>query len=153
MSLTKSPLLIYPESEVDSYYQSCLEIFQDPIKCREMLNKKKLNNEEYKKEKPKSEETKFYLREELKESLYSKNKLFVKKLLGEPEKVLLDSSGKEIFIYTIPISKKDISSEFDDEVRIIFFRNLVNRIQFFSNSDSGYHPLKKKAKIKEENQN
>ncbi|MCX7999419.1 MAG: hypothetical protein N3A69_10795, partial [Leptospiraceae bacterium] len=126
--------MIYPESELDSYYQSCLEIFQDATKCREMLTKKKSNKEEHKKENPKSADTKFYLREELKESLYSKNKLFVKKLLGEPEKVHLDSSGKEIFIYTTPISKKDISSEFDDEIRIIFFRNLVNRIQFFSNS-------------------
>lgn len=120
------------QSTSESLYKSCMETFSDEVKCKEM-EKKAIEKGQV--EKPKrvveltpEEESKLLIRDELKNLLMMKNKVFVIEKLGEPDMKKKDGSGKEYYHYYRPITRFSVEHDPDKELIIVFTREMVNRI-------------------------
>jgi len=102
-----------------------METFSDEIKCKEMQDKseKKLSISG-----SNIDSGNLYIRQELKDLLDTKSKLYVLELLGEPEEKSIDGAGKEYFIYSRPVSKYSQKSQPDKQIIVIFRRGQVTKV-------------------------
>lgn len=110
----------FQKKETDSkqVFQNCMETFKDKEKCQELTDK--TNSSENKQELGEEINDNLIIRKTLKNTVQSKNKLFVLNYLGEPDERRRSGSGFEYFIYTRPISKYSKRSKPDRRIKIVF---------------------------------
>ncbi len=128
-------------------YDRCMETFQDQLKCKDFLSK---SEEDLKSESEKKKEQRknltaeglsgLKIREEMKDTLVSKNKIFVLSYLGEPEKKI-QSGDRDYWVYTRPISRYSPDHDPDEEVTVVLRRGQVDRVNVIKASttqDDGF---------------
>ncbi|WP_411823682.1 hypothetical protein [Leptospira sp. 'Mane'] len=115
-------------------YDHCMETFKDDEKCKSFLEKSEADlktSEEIRKEQvaklSKEQLAGLKLRQEIKDTLVSKNNLFVKEYLGEPDEIK-HFGDREYWVYTRPVSKYKPDSVPDEEITVIFRRAMVERV-------------------------
>ncbi|MCB1190693.1 MAG: hypothetical protein H7A23_23055 [Leptospiraceae bacterium] len=114
--------------ESTQYYNDCMETFKDEQKCKSLVEKAQ-KSEEQNENISKEVYDNLKIRDEVKDTIQDKNKLFVIKYLGEPDERKRSSSGLEFFIYKRPISKYSKNSKPDKELKIVFNKNgLVQKV-------------------------
>lgn len=110
-------------------YNHCIQTFQDAEKCRQFVASQSKQKQQTKKVALAPEvEKQLKIRDDLKDQLQSKNKLYVKNQIGEPDKSFRDSSGRTHFVYYRPIARYSAEHDPDIEIDVIFIRNRVSRV-------------------------
>jgi len=145
-------------SNREALYQNCMETFQEEMKCKDLLKKSEENlktEEEKKREKrinlSQEDKNSLKIRDEMKDLIISRNKLFVISYIGEPDKKET-SADRDYWIYSRPISRYSTEHDPDDEVTVIFRRGQVERITVIKPSttpDEGFS-LRNLIKAREE---
>lgn len=121
-------------------YDNCMQTFQDEVKCKEFLAK---SEDDLKTEAEKNKAarqnlspeglSKLKIREEMKDLLVSKNKMFVLNYLGEPEKKI-PSGDRDYWVYTRPISRYSPEHDPDEEVTVVLRRGQVDKVNVIKSS-------------------
>jgi len=105
---------------------SCLETFADEEKCSQLLEKVQVKKQN--KNLSDSSNDKLFLREDLKNLLDTKSKLYVLELLGEPDEKSSDGSGREFYKYFKPIARYSTMHDPDKEIIIVLKRGIVTKV-------------------------
>lgn len=108
-------------------FQECMDVFKDELKCRE-LEIKSNKEKEPQSISNSSNENKIHLRQEIKDRVQNRNRLFVSSFLGEPDERTNDGAGQDYFIYRRPISRYSEDSPPDKEIQVVFRRDMVIRV-------------------------
>lgn len=112
----------------DRLYTDCLETVKDKEKCTELLKKTKESYEDKKLASTQDFGSSILLRQNIKDSLQSKNKLYVINYLGEPDERLKNGPDYDLFVYKRPVSRRTKTSDPDREITIVFRRELVTEV-------------------------
>lgn len=115
-------------------YDNCMETFKDEVKCKSFLEKSEADlktSEEIRREQvaklSKEQLAGLKIRQDIKDTLASKNNLFVKEYLGEPDEIK-HYGDREYWVYTRPVSKYKPDSDPDEEITVVFRRTMVERV-------------------------
>ncbi len=118
----------------EALYTNCMDTFKDEVKCKTFLDKSEaelVSDEEKRKEQVKNLSKEqlagLKLRSDVKDTVQSQNKVFVKEYLGEPDEVAR-GNDREYWIYKRPITKYSPDHDPDKEVTVIFKRDRVERV-------------------------
>jgi hypothetical protein len=103
-----------------------METFADEEKCNQFLEKVQVKKQN--KNPSNSTTEKLFIRDELKNLLDTKSKLYVLELLGEPDEKSSDGSGREFYKYLKPIARYSPMHDPDSEIIIIFKRGIVTKV-------------------------
>jgi hypothetical protein len=112
--------------KTNNLFLSCMETFADEEKCNQFLEKVQVKKQN--KNPSDSSADKLFLRDELKNLLDTKSKLYVLELLGEPDEKSSDGSGREFYKYFKPIARYSPQHDPDREIIIIFKRGIVTKV-------------------------
>jgi hypothetical protein len=110
----------------NNLFLSCMETFADEEKCNQFLEKVQVKKQN--KNPSNSTTEKLFIRDELKNLLDTKSKLYVLELLGEPDEKSSDGSGREFYKYLKPIARYSPMHDPDSEIIIIFKRGIVTKV-------------------------
>jgi hypothetical protein len=145
-------------SNRDDLFKNCMETFEDEAKCSSFLKKSEqdlLTEEEIRKEQiaklTQEELNGLKNRQEMKDSLASRNKQFVLQYLGIPDQKT-STSDREYWIYTRPVSIYAPGYDPDREVTVILRRGHVEKVNVIkptTTEESGFS-LRNLLKAKEE---
>lgn len=115
-------------------FENCMSTFEDETKCKKLLEKSEedLRSEEEKRKRIREslsteERDGLKIRSKLKDDLQNQSKPFVKSYIGEPDRI--DTGGDRVYwVYTRPIARYSVEHDPDEEIIVIFRRNLVERV-------------------------
>ncbi|MCR1792587.1 hypothetical protein AB3N61_09975 [Leptospira sp. WS58.C1] len=105
--------------------------FSDEVKCKEFVSKdavKAKASESQYPELSEEERSKLQIRQDLKDRIQFKNKLFVKHLIGEPDEIQYVNNVHEDWIYRRPVSVYELGYAPDKEIRIRFQKGIVQKV-------------------------
>lgn len=122
----------------DSIYSRCMEKFSDEKSCLELADPEKKS--EVQKTETVSQDG-LFIRKELKNRLQGKNRQYVIRLLGQPDRIA-NSSGYTYFYYNRPITTYIQGNRPDRELTVVLRRGIVSRVD---------HLAPEKLKTKKEN--
>ncbi len=119
------------KADDENFLKDCLETVKDKEKCNDLLKKTK-GREEGKDSKKadltKEENSSLKLRQDIKNALQSKNRLYVIKYLGEPDERFKSGPDYEQFIYRRPVSRRSELDQPDEEIKVVFRREFVTEV-------------------------